>query len=159
MQDGTGYAGGTAWNNAVRNRLTLERPKSSSSQRVLSVAKANYGEGAALELHQIGLTLVTAPEAGHSEAEERAVVLATVLGLLDQGVAIVRSHGAGQKPKDLAKAIFERHGLHLEASAVLGHLNALERRGSLQYQEGGNRNRNQRAGFRRPVANSVAIPS
>ncbi len=159
MVDGTHYAGSTAWNNAVRNRLTLEWPKPSSSQRILSVAKANYSEGGSLELYQTGLVFVTAPEAGHSEADERAVVLATVLELLEQGVAIVRANGAGQKPSDLARAIRDRHGMDLEARRVLDHLNTLERQGKLQYQPGGNVRRGQKAGFRRPVASPVASAS
>ena len=50
MQDGTHYSGSTAYNNAVRQRLTLEvmpREKDDTSEgqppRILKVAKSNYG--------------------------------------------------------------------------------------------------------------------
>lgn len=49
MASGTGSSGSTAWNNAVRSRLYLTRPKGSDDEpedmdaRVLKTMKANYG--------------------------------------------------------------------------------------------------------------------
>jgi RecA-family ATPase len=47
MISGTGTSGSTAWNNAVRSRLYLTRPKdhdaANDSARVLKTVKANYG--------------------------------------------------------------------------------------------------------------------
>jgi hypothetical protein len=152
MADGSGYAGSTAWNNAVRNRLTLERSQGNRSRRVLRVAKANYGQEAELELKLLGHTFMPMAEAGQSEAEELEAVLAVVLDLVDRGVAVVRANGAGQKPADVAKAIMEKHGLEIDPRRVLAHLNALERQGQLRYEKGGNGKRGQRAGFCRPEA-------
>jgi RecA-family ATPase len=46
LNTGTGSAGSTAWNNAVRSRLFLTRPKDDEDKdlRVLSTMKANYGK-------------------------------------------------------------------------------------------------------------------
>ncbi len=150
MADGSGYAGSTAWNNAVRNRLTFERPNANSRQRILKVAKANYGQEAQLELKQIGLTFMPMAEAGQSEAEEIAAVLETTLDLIDQGIAVVRANGSGQKPADVAKAVLARCGLEIAPRRVLDHLSTLERQGRLRYRDGGNKTRGQRAGFCRP---------
>lgn len=49
MASGTGSSGSTAWNNAVRSRLYLTRPKSNDDEkddndaRILKTMKANYG--------------------------------------------------------------------------------------------------------------------
>jgi hypothetical protein len=69
MADGTMYAGSTAWNNSVRNRLTLERPDKGSPRRVLKVAKSNYGADAELELFMRG-PVYTSHQDG-TEAKDR----------------------------------------------------------------------------------------
>jgi hypothetical protein len=150
MADGTGYAGSTAWNNAVRSRLAFDRPEANSPRRILKVAKANYGSEATLELFQSGLTFMTLAQAGQSEAEELEAVFVVVLDLIDRGVAVVRGNGAGQKPRDVAKEIKRRLGLDIPPARVLDHLNALDRHGRLRYSPGGNQRRGQRAGFCRP---------
>jgi RecA-family ATPase len=49
MSSGSGISGSTAWNNSVRSRLYLDRPKTEDGEdldpdaRVLSTKKANYG--------------------------------------------------------------------------------------------------------------------
>lgn len=48
MRSGSGLSGSTAWNNSVRARLYLSRPKSEAGEpdpdaRLLAVAKSNYG--------------------------------------------------------------------------------------------------------------------
>lgn len=161
MENGTHYAGSTAWNNAVRNRLTLTRPDKKKALRVLEVSKANYGGAVQLDLYQVGLTFITSAASGRSEAEEREIVLTTVLSMIDKGISVVRTHGLGQTPQQVADAIREEHGLTLTKKEVLAHLGALERKGRLRYEEGGNKTRGQRAGFRRPdaVANPAATPS
>jgi len=150
MADGTGYAGSTAWNNAVRNRLSLERDKGKGQRRVLKVAKANYGSEAELELFLLGQTFTTINNSSQSPEIERAAVLEVTLDLMSKGISIVRSHGAGQKPKDLAKEIKQRHGLTISPQSVVDHLNALERQGELIYEASDNSKRGHRAGFHRP---------
>gem|GEM_PF-3601317 len=151
MNDGTGYAGSTAWNNAVRNRLALEREKGGNGQRrTLKVAKANYGSEAELELFLLGQTFTTINKSIQSPEIERAAVLEVVLDLIDKGISIIRTHGSGQKPKDLAKEIKKCHGLALSAQSVLDHLNTLERQGKLTYEASDNSKRGHRAGFHRP---------
>ena len=149
--DGSGYAGSTAWNNAVRNRLVLEQSEK-GSRRVLRVAKANYGGAAELELFAFGSTFTTAAESNQDEreAEERDAVLNTTLKLLDQGVQIVRSNGSGQKPADLAREVKEKDALALAPKRVLEILNTLERQGKLKYRSATNQKRGVRTGFYRP---------
>jgi hypothetical protein len=156
MADGSGYAGSTAWNNAVRNRLAFERPDPKGSRRILRVAKTNYGSENEIELFQFGMTFVEAGsvEIASRETEERDAVKAVTLALLDQGVTIVRSNGSGQKPADVAKAVFDKHGFRLEPKRVLEHLNALERMGVLTYETSNKNKYGQRAGFRKAGGNS-----
>lgn len=151
MADGTGYAGSTAWNNAVRNRLSLEREKGGKGQRrVLKVAKANYGLELELELFLLGQTFTTINNSSQSPEIERAMVLEVALDLLDKGMSIVRTNGDGQKPRDLAQEIFDRHRLTINPRAVQAHLSTLERQGKLTYEASDNSKRGHKAGFRRP---------
>ena len=151
MNDGTGYAGSTAWNNAVRNRLSLEREKGGNGQRrTLRVAKANYGSESELELFLFGQTFTTINKSSQSPEIERAAVLEVTLDLLDRGMCVVRSHGAGQKPKDLAQEIKQCKGLALSPQSVLLHLNTLERQGKLTYEASNKSIRGHKAGFQRP---------
>lgn len=62
MNDGSGYAGSTAWNNAVRNRLTLSRDDERSPRRVLRLAKANYGQEGEVDLFLSGATFSSGAE-------------------------------------------------------------------------------------------------
>ncbi len=149
MADGSHYAGSTAWNNAVRNRLTLERGEKKGPRRILSVGKANYGGEEELELFLLGSTFRETAATGQTENDEREAVLAVVLDLIDKGVAVVRTHGQGQKPSDIAKAVHEKDGLTIETRRVLEILNAAERDGKLAYRNGGNSRRGQKAGFTR----------
>jgi len=68
MQDGSHYSGSTAFNNAVRQRLTLEIGEREPGQytegpppRVLKVAKSNYGAAAEKRLWYYGATIVELP--------------------------------------------------------------------------------------------------
>lgn len=151
MADGSGYAGSTAWNNAVRNRLVLKRPDIKGPKRILEVAKSNYGDEPVLELFLFGMTFTEAGsvEVADMEAQELEKVRGVVLDLIEQGVMIVRGNGSGQKPKEVANAIFERHGLKIEPKRVLEYLNKLERMKVLTYQYSDKNKRGSRAGFRK----------
>ncbi len=149
MADGSHYAGSTAWNNAVRNRLTLERPEKKSPRRILSVGKTNYGSEEQLELFLLGSTFRETAAVGQTESDERKAVLTVVFDLIDRGVAVVRTHGQGQKPSDIAREVQEKIGLTVAPRRVLEILNAAERDGTLAYRNGGNSRRGQKAGFTR----------
>lgn len=153
MIDGTGYAGSTAWNNAVRNRLTFERPDPKGAKRVLKVAKYNYGKEPELELLLLGMNFIEfgSVEAADMEAQEREMVRSVVFDLLDKDVMIVRGNGSGQKPGDVAKAVLDKHKLKITPKRVLDHLNTLERMGVLAYHRS-EKKRGSRAGFYRPGA-------
>ena len=133
MQDGTGYSGSTAWNNAVRSRLTLERGEEKGPHRVLKVAKTNYGEEAELDLYLVGATFMQASAVGHTEADEREAVLKATVSILRKGITVAPLNGSGQGPDDVAKVVHEMCGLTLTKKQVKSHLKALERAGQLQY--------------------------
>jgi hypothetical protein len=158
MAGGFGYAGSTAWNNAVRSRLELERPDEKSGRRVLRVGKANYGGDAELELYLFGQTFFSSVEAKCTEAEEIEAVLHAALDMIDRGMRIVRGNGGGQKKGDVAREVLEKHGLRITSNRVMEHLNTLERRGKLAYSAGGNGKRGQLAGFSRRNESGVANP-
>ncbi len=68
MSDGTHYSGSTAFNNAVRQRLTLEIGDREPGQyvegpppRVLKVAKSNYGAAAEKRLWYYGANILEIP--------------------------------------------------------------------------------------------------
>jgi hypothetical protein len=68
MQDGTHYSGTTAFNNAVRQRLTLEMAKREPGDlregpppRIITVAKSNYGATAEKRLWYYGAAIVELP--------------------------------------------------------------------------------------------------
>ncbi len=148
MADGSGYAGSTAWNNAVRNRLTLERSEPRNPRRILKVAKANYGSEAELELFLLATTFMQSAAAGRTEGDERSAVLTVMLELIDNGVQIVRSNGAGQGPEDIAVAVNGRFGMTLTKQHVRRHLGALERDGLLAY-AASDKSKHLPAGFKR----------
>lgn len=153
MEGGYYYAGSTAWNNSVRQRLVLERPDKAekSGRRILRVAKSNYGTEGEVQLYYLGGTFHdwTVLQQDEQEAEEREAVLQVVLDLIGQGVYIVRGNGSGQKPKDVAKAVKERRAINLSPKRVLEHLNTLERHGDLTYEVADKNRRGHRAGFRK----------
>lgn len=99
----------------------------------------------------VGGTMLSQLDRNEKESAERAAVLTAALELIDKGIGLVRGNGSGQKPKDLAKVLRER-GLRIEASAVLVHLNALQREGTLVYVDA-NKNSRAKAGFQRPRPN------
>ena len=101
MINGTGYSGSTAWNNSVRSRLYLTRPKvepdgtPDPSARVLTVQKANYAEsGGEVRLRLRGGGFST------EEAEGRGVVdMATTRDRIDQQfLGMLESYSAQKRP-------------------------------------------------------------
>jgi hypothetical protein len=83
METGAGYAGSTAWNNAVRNRLTLKREDATSNpRRVLTIAKNNYGhQGEELELFQVGMTFATKLDRAGADREDALIQSAVRVAL------------------------------------------------------------------------------
>jgi hypothetical protein len=51
MQNGTFYAGSTAWNGVYRSRLVLRADQDEPDKRILSLAKANYSSAEDIELY------------------------------------------------------------------------------------------------------------
>lgn len=90
MADGSGYAGSTAWNNAVRSRLTLERDKEKSPRRMLRVAKSNYGSEAELELHMVNGIFWPRDQGDAAELNDRlmAACVVAALAAAEQGTPI-----------------------------------------------------------------------
>jgi RecA-family ATPase len=149
--DGTLFSGSTAFNNAVRNRLTLEHPDKTSSRRVLTVAKSNYASaGTEIDLFLFGEhVFLTAGDTAHEDREraEYDAVLSVALAMIDRDIAIVKGNGSGQKPRDVAAEVQKRHRIKIDAKRVLAILHQAERDGVLEYRAGGNSRRGQKAGF------------
>jgi RecA-family ATPase len=151
MSDGTYYAGSTAYNNAVRQRLVLAQEGKDGilSKRCLKVAKANYAPQQDIDIYLTDGYFVTAQEALIEERklDQLRIVLETVKKMLGDGISIVRGNGNGQKPRDIAKAIMQNHRLRLTPQEVLDYLNTLERGGVLGYQKADNSKRGVRTGY------------
>ncbi|MDJ0944424.1 MAG: bifunctional DNA primase/polymerase [Kiloniellales bacterium] len=134
MEDGTHYAGSTAWNNSVRSRLTLEAA-SKGSKRTLRVDKSNYGLDGELNLWMTNG--VFEMEGAALQMERTRVELDAVLGavkdLREKGITIIKHHGNGHSPADLVQYLKDQYELTLEKRTVLEHLNALQRAGKLQW--------------------------
>ena len=142
--DGSKYSGSTAFNNGVRQRLTLEFARSEDDGasdrlplRVLRVAKSNYGVVAEKTLIYRGASISAESGAdGATPEEEERAVLSTMLNLIVRGIRVVRGNGSGQKPVDVTKAVREQHGLVLTTKQVLHYLGMLERKEMLAYRNG-----------------------
>ncbi len=156
MQDGSGYSGGTAFNAAVRHRKYLGRAKDSESKedprRVYEVAKTNYGREESIELSFRNEIFYSAKDAGATDRQEeiKGHVLETVLRIIDDGTTIVRTHGSGVKPGDIARKIKQDEGITVSAKEVLAVLNDAQMNGLLKYCQGQSHGR---AGFQRSVEN------
>jgi len=155
MIDGSYYSGATAWNNAVRNRLIFTAKDKLKPERVLEVAKFNYGSSVSLDLYLADRLLKTTRSKDHYErkSEEREAVYKVVYDLFEKDVRIVRSNGNGQKPADVAKELKSNFDIYLQPKEVLSYLNELERLGRLKYRSATNQKRGQCAGFE-PVPKS-----
>ncbi|MBI1416075.1 MAG: AAA family ATPase [Limimaricola sp.] len=118
MDNGAGYSGNTAWNNAVRSRLYLKRItrqdgaeviEPDPDARVLRTMKANYGRAAGeMSLSWCGgLFVPSAPETSLDRAAANAKADRVFLALLDAREASGRhvSHNPGPT---YAPAVFAR---------------------------------------------------
>jgi RecA-family ATPase len=115
IQNGSGYSGSTAWNNSVRSRLYLERPKADEGcepdpdLRVLRLMKANYGKaGSEIQLRwREGRFIVEQGPSGlHGlAADEKAknVMLRLIGKLEDQDIAVSANPGPTYAPVILAR--------------------------------------------------------
>jgi hypothetical protein len=157
MQDGSHYSGSTAFNNAVRQRLTLERVKQDAGestkgprQCILRVAKSNYGPLSEKTLWFDGPSIYEYPAA--SGEDECKVVLETVLGWIAKGTRLVNRNGGqngdARNLGDLANTIKEQHGVAMSAPRVKDHLRRLVDADMLGYREANNQVRpHVKAGF------------
>src|SRR6185437_7579920 len=93
----------------------------------------------------------TVADASPQEAEktERQAVFNATVSLLERGIAVVRGNGAGQKPADVAKAVWEKYSIRMDGRTALAHLAALEREGRLAYVQA-DKNRRIKAGYQLP---------
>jgi hypothetical protein len=87
IQDGTHYSGSTAFNNGVRQRLTLEIPRRDADglgdgppPRILRVSKSNYGATAEKTLWYYGVSIVELPRAVSDDGKLAAFHKACVGG-------------------------------------------------------------------------------
>jgi hypothetical protein len=107
----------------------------------------------------VGGNLSNALEAREAEKAARQAVLNTVLGLIDQGIPVVRANGSGHKPDDVAVAVNERYNLRLTKRDVSKHLAALERAGKLVYVRADKNHKDIKAGFRPSSGSTVPAES
>jgi hypothetical protein len=145
MQDGTHYSGSTAFNNAVRQRLTLELAKEERgviegpSPRMLRVAKSNYGPPKEKLLWVYGTSIEELPRNAVSEDQERQTALQMVLGLIDKNIRVVNRVGGqagdARNLKDLSKSIKEQYGVSIPPKRLKDHLRRLVDSGDLTYRE------------------------
>jgi hypothetical protein len=127
MIDGTHYSGSTAFNNAVRQRLTLEVVKDAGGggplPRRLSVAKSNYGAQDEVTLWLDSRALLAAPP-GHDALTEKQIedmVLREMHKLIGAGVRVVARNGTvggAMSLNEFAKKVNSETGLHLPAREV-----------------------------------------
>lgn len=119
MMDGTNYSGSTAFNNAVRQRLTLELAKRDAGvftdgppPRILSVAKSNYGPPAEKMLWYYG-AIIAELQRGGPNSDGRAAVFhqLCIKGAIDAArlnLPCNRRHINEQVFKDAAKVLARR---------------------------------------------------
>ncbi len=152
MADGTYYSGTTAWNNAVRNRLTLETPKEfpDAPSRTLKVPKANYGPKYTVELRLFDGVFSTVREADHMKRAEtqREQLFTLMRELIEKESYVVRGNGSGLKAAAVASQYNSRYSDHITKREVQEQLDELEMRGKLKYVASDKNRRDARAGFR-----------
>lgn len=163
MYDGTGYSGSTAFNNAVRQRLILEKPKNDGegvydpAQRQLRVAKSNYGSETEISLWLHGARFTAKPsENVVTENDQLDAVLTTILKLIDRGVRVVNRNGNVGEARTLnefSKTVHEETGLQIPSKQIKTILRRLVDQGALIYREADKSKRpHVKAGFTRGVA-------
>ncbi|MFT3810075.1 MAG: AAA family ATPase [Micropepsaceae bacterium] len=152
MMDGTNYSGSTAFNNAVRQRLTLEIAKKDVGgvgdgppPRTLRVAKSNYGASGELTLWFNGYSIATKPSGRVISAEDaRNAILSTMLDLIDRDVRVINNNGPAGDARtlnDFTKTVNERHAMRLVWRDVKDELRRLVDDGWLAYRPAEKRTR------------------
>lgn len=143
--DGSHYSGSTAFNNAVRQRLTLEVVKGQENLEMgapkalmLSVAKSNYGSDARKEIWLSGcVTTPPIPETPQSIKLQRNLILNEVVKYLDAGKRVVKNngnHGSNAvSPKELLKSLKSKKAIIIDAKKLYVQLEKLEAKGLLRY--------------------------
>lgn len=110
MSQGTGSAGSTSWNNAVRARHYLTRPegdKPDPNQRIFKTMKSNYGPaGASIELVWQNGVFTRADQGSLEAGVKRRSAVATFLDLLDQVNDQGRPVSDKKKASNFAAAVF-----------------------------------------------------
>jgi len=133
IDDGLHYAGSTAWNNSVRNRLSFEALK--GNKRKLFVAKSNYGLKGEIELIYGDGVFSNACSLANikNEAAERDAVLEVLTLQRRLGNDVQQSQGNGFKIKDFIRILKEDYGFSLDANEVRDHLNRLGMAGKIHW--------------------------
>ncbi|HXS06274.1 MAG TPA: AAA family ATPase [Rhizomicrobium sp.] len=145
LADGSGYAGTTAWNNAVRQRLSLEWPTDAMTgdRRILKIAKSNYGQTGEIELFLFKGVFLT--REAQAPAEENARLMdACVVGAIaaaEQGYPIQAQR---KPPKWVFDEIEKSAGRRPTRRELLETLNYASRAGRIRYMKG---NSKRMAGF------------
>ncbi len=158
MQDGSHYSGSTAFNNAVRQRLTLEitgreagDPIDGSPPRRLSVAKSNYGAQAEKRLWFCGSTIMDLSPPQPADGLGAAFHRAGIEGAKDAA----RKHMACNKQhinEGVMKQAIKVLGRRPSKQDVRRELELAVDAGELRFVEGGNR---RTAGFYPPDENEA----
>lgn len=163
MNDGTHYSGSTAFNNGVRQRLTLERKTTASganedelAQRTLKVSKSNYGSNEELDMWFYGYDIEFMPRGPSTSPEEkRNAILKVMLELIDNEVRVINRNGAAGDARtlsDFTKTLNERTGMKLRWQEVKDELRRLQDDGFLSYQEADKSSRpHKKAAFKRGI--------
>lgn len=139
MESGAGYAGSTAWNNAVRHRLLLTKDKEDHERRTLSVAKTNYGEEISIPLLLTGATFDTLKGGMDTVAEAlyRKVCVDIAILLAEQGTPYTL-RGTKLFPWAI-KIIADRTGRRHNERDFRAELAAANHEGQLRYVPAGTR--------------------
>lgn len=133
---GTGEAGSTAWNNAVRSRLYLTSPEDDpdANRRVLRRMKANYGPRdaeIAMTWHQ-GAFVADGTPSALFQSLDRKRIESEFLAALDRLAAQGRYVSASVNAVNYApKALRKQAGLRYQPRDIEGAMNALFDRGEI----------------------------
>lgn len=145
MQDGSHYSGSTAFNNSVRQRLTLEivereagDPIDGSPPRLLSVAKSNYGAQGEKRLWYYGSTIMDLPPPQSADGLGAAFHRACI----DSAIAAARQNMPCNK-RHINEGVIQRTakvlGRRPSKQDVLRELELAVGAGELRWEAGGNR--------------------
>lgn len=139
MSSGTGSAGSTAWNNAVRSRVYFTRVKDSDGKeedvdaRVLKTMKTNYGKvGGEIKLrYQGGVFVIDSPESGtvaniqkqKQEQEAEEAFLHCLLSVTKQGRSVSDARNSARFAPKVFSVMKESRGVGQKAlSAAMDRL-------------------------------------